>query len=48
MTMPGLVPQIVTPPVRKTPVQHCGWTSLQGTPQPWVCPGCGKRIEPPE
>jgi hypothetical protein len=40
--MPGTRPQIYTPPVRKTPVSHCGYTALQGTPQPWTCPGCGK------
>jgi hypothetical protein len=44
--MPGTRPQIYTPPVRKTPVTCCGYTSLMGTPQPWTCPGCGTAHEP--
>jgi hypothetical protein len=44
--MPGAQPQIYTPPIRKYPVTCCGYTSLQGTPQPWTCPGCGTTIEP--
>lgn len=41
MPLPGQ-PQIYTPPVRKTVIQCCGHTCLQGIPQPWECPGCHK------
>ncbi len=47
MPLPGLVPQITTPPIRKTPVTCCGYTSLMGTLQSWTCPGCQKVHEPP-
>ena len=35
-------PQV--PGIAKTPVSHCGYTSLQGRPEPWECPGCGTTL----
>ena len=39
--MPGVAPQIYTPPVRYYTVTCCGYTSHQGIPKPWQCSGCG-------
>ena len=36
--------QIVTPPIHKTHLSHCGYTCSQGTPHPWRCPGCGEWL----
>jgi len=47
MTSPMQQPRIATPPINKTMINCCAYTCAQGTPQVWVCPGCGKRWEPP-
>lgn len=46
MPLPGLQPQVATPPVRKTVLSHCQYFCLQGTPKPWTCPGCGATVTP--
>ena len=39
--LPGQAGMPLVPAVQKTPVSCCGYTSLQGTPANWTCPGCG-------